>query len=63
MEGTINFCNPTQGMMSTCEKEPNWKHQKECHFSEKSSHGSYCMYCRFEEFCDCVAAQIDSKGK
>lgn len=63
MESPIaNFCNPTQAM-STCEKEPNWEHQKECHFSERSSAGDFCMYCRFSEYCDCLKAQIDSKEK
>ena len=49
-------------LMSLCIAN-NKKDQSNCSFYEKSQNASRCMYFIFEEFCDCVQAQIAAKKR
>jgi hypothetical protein len=56
-EKTINYCRPEQ--ISTCTAE-NPKKQSGCRFYEKSRHAERCMYFIFDEYCDCLNAQLNA---
>jgi hypothetical protein len=56
----INLCK--KGLMSVCTAKDN-KEQEECDFYDKSSVGNKCMCFIFNEYCDCLAAQMKSKGE
>jgi hypothetical protein len=57
----VNFCK--SGQMSTC-TAANQKEQTDCSFYEKSRHAERCMYFCFDEYCDCLGAQLNaSVGK
>ena len=54
-EQKINFCKSE--MMSVCRADSK-KQQQDCIFYEKSNSESRCMYFVFNEFCDCINAQL-----
>jgi len=54
----VNFCK--LGQMSVC-MAGNEKQQIDCSFYDKSQHANRCMYFIFEEYCDCLSAQITAK--
>jgi len=49
------FCK--RDIMSIC-TAPSESEQKNCKFYKKSSFGDRCMHFMFEEYCDCMEAQI-----
>jgi hypothetical protein len=55
----INFCR--QEDMSICTADSRLD-QEDCHFYEKSPSANRCMYFVFEEFCDCLKAQMHAAG-
>ena len=54
----VNLCKID--LMSLCSANSK-KDQPNCHFYEESHSASRCMYFVFEEFCDCLKAQIAAK--
>jgi hypothetical protein len=54
-----NYCKKDK--MSVCTAEDS-KQQEKCSFFEKSSHEYRCMYFIFDEYCDCLKAQIQSNS-
>jgi hypothetical protein len=36
--------------------------QKRCKFYKKSSHSDKCMYFVFDEYCDCLEAQLATRN-
>jgi hypothetical protein len=46
--------------MSICSAKDS-KQQEKCRFFEKSSYEHRCMYFIFDEYCDCLKAQIQTK--
>jgi hypothetical protein len=54
-EQIMNFCKSE--IMSVC-KADSKKQQQDCIFFEKASSSSRCMYFVFNQFCDCLNAQI-----
>jgi hypothetical protein len=55
-----NYCKKDK--MSICTAE-NSKQQEKCSFFEKSSYDYRCMYFIFDEYCDCLNAQIHTNRK
>ena len=53
-----NYCKKDK--MSVCTAEDS-KQQEKCSFFEKSSYEHRCMYFIFDEYCDCLNAQIQTK--
>jgi cupin superfamily acireductone dioxygenase involved in methionine salvage len=53
-----NYCKKDK--MSICTAKDS-KQQERCSFFEKSSHENRCMYFIFDEYCDCLNAQIQTK--
>ncbi len=53
----VSFCK--RGMMSICTAASD-ADQDKCVFYEKSSLKNKCMYFIFDEYCDCLKAQINS---
>jgi hypothetical protein len=54
----VNFCK--QERMSVCTAEDQ-KQQCGCSYYEKSRFAERCMYYIFEEYCDCLTAQINAQ--
>jgi hypothetical protein len=54
----VNFCKREQ--MSICTAD-NQKQQVGCNYYEKSQFAERCMYYIFEEYCDCLTAQMNSQ--
>jgi hypothetical protein len=54
----VNYCQQKQ--MSICTAE-NLKQQVACSYFEKSSFAERCMYFIFEEYCDCLTAQLNAR--
>jgi hypothetical protein len=54
----INYCKKDK--MSVCTAE-DAKQQEECCFFVKSSHEPRCMYFIFDEYCDCLKAQMQTQ--
>jgi hypothetical protein len=54
----VNFCKREQ--MSICTAD-NQKQQVGCSYYEKSQFAERCMYYIFEEYCDCLTAQMNSQ--
>ena len=52
-----NFCKKDK--MSVCTAE-NSKQQEKCSFFKKSSYEHRCMYFIFDEYCDCLNAQMQT---
>jgi len=53
----VSFCK--REMMSVCAAASDTE-QNGCVFYEKSSLKNKCMYFIFDEYCDCLKAQIDA---
>ena len=53
----VSFCKSE--MMSVCTAASDTE-QNRCVFYEKSSLKNKCMYFIFDEYCDCLKAQIDA---
>jgi hypothetical protein len=53
------LCYCKSDIMSVCTAE-NESQQKYCRFYEKSSYSGKCMYLVFDEYCDCLAAQLNA---
>lgn len=51
----INLCKLQD--MSICTADSRLQ-QKNCNFYEKSINANRCMYYVFEEYCDCLKAQL-----
>ena len=49
-------------LMSVCTAKDD-KEREGCEFHEKSSIKNKCMYFIFDEYCDCLKAQMKSKGE
>ncbi len=56
-----NYCKTT-GMISSCTAEDT-TNQENCTFYERSSFKNKCMYFIFDEYCDCLKAQMDARGE
>jgi len=56
----INFCK--QEAMSICTASDK-KHQAGCRFYEKSRFAERCMYYIFDEYCDCLKAQMNKQSE
>ena len=54
----VNFCKREQ--MSICTAD-NQKQQLGCTYYEKSRFAERCMYYIFEEYCDCLTAQMHAQ--
>ena len=54
----VNFCK--REWMSICTAE-NQKQQCGCSYYEKSQFAERCMYFIFEEYCDCLTAQLNAQ--
>ncbi len=52
-----NYCKKAK--MSICSAEDS-KQQEKCCFFKKSSYEHRCMYFIFDEYCDCLKAQIQT---
>jgi hypothetical protein len=55
----INFCKTQH--MSICSADSRL-HQEDCSFYEKSINANRCMYFVFEEYCDCLNAQMNAQN-
>jgi len=53
-----NLCK--KGLMSVCSGE-NASEQKKCTYYEKATQETRCMFLKFDEYCDCLKAQMDAK--
>ena len=51
----VSYCR--QEMMSVCAASSD-NQQRLCRFYEKSNASARCMYYVFEEYCDCLKAQV-----
>ncbi len=54
----VNFCKQEQ--MSICTAD-NRNQQVGCGYYEKSQFAERCMYFIFEEYCDCLTAQMNAQ--
>ena len=52
-----NFCKLEH--MSVCTADTT-QQQGDCSFFEKAQHANRCMYFIFEEYCDCLKAQLNA---
>jgi hypothetical protein len=57
-DAEINFCK--KEMMSVCTAATDTQ-QKGCCYYEKSGNTEKCMYFTFNEYCDCLKAQLSAK--
>lgn len=57
---SVNFCRSAQ--ISVC-TAGNAKEQCGCRFYEKASRSERCMYFMFEEYCDCLEAQLGAGAR
>jgi hypothetical protein len=55
-----NFCFCKSDVMSMC-KAGSEGEQRRCKFYKKSSHSDKCMYLVFDEFCECLEAQLATR--
>jgi len=53
----VNFCKVEY--MSVCSADTSTA-QLDCRFFEKSQHANRCMYFIFDEYCDCLKAQLSA---
>jgi hypothetical protein len=56
----VNFCRSAQISVCTANSA---KEQSGCRFFEKASRSERCMYFMFEEYCDCLGAQLGAAGR
>jgi hypothetical protein len=54
----FNHCQLDQ--MSVCMAD-NHLEQQDCSFYEEAQHASRCMYYVFDEYCDCLKAQMNAR--
>jgi hypothetical protein len=54
----VNYCKREH--MSICTAD-NQKQQVGCNYYEKSRYADRCMYFIFDEFCDCLTAQMNAR--
>ena len=54
-----NLCK--KGLMSVCTAKDSDERER-CEFYEKSSIKNKCMYFIFDEYCDCLSAQMGAVG-
>ena len=54
----VSFCE--KKMMSMCTADSDTR-QKECCYYEKSCRTDKCMYFVFDEYCDCLKAQMNEQ--
>jgi len=59
-DSLVNYCKQEQ--MSIC-TAGSQKLQVGCSYYEKSQFAERCMYFIFEEYCDCLTAQINAQQK
>ena len=52
----VSYCK--KDIMSVC-TAVSVSQQKNCRYFSKSTYKRGCMYYRFDEFCDCIDAQIN----
>ncbi len=55
-----NFCKRED--MSVC-TAGSQKKQLDCNFYEKSQFAERCMYYIFDEYCDCLKAQLNAESR
>ena len=55
-----NLCFCRSDFMSICTAADE-SEQKRCKFYKKSSHSDKCMYFVFDEYCDCLEAQLATR--
>ena len=55
-DSAISFCK--RDIMSSCTAS-SLTQQKMCRFYKKSSYTDKCMYFVFDEYCDCIEAQLN----
>ncbi len=53
-----NYCHVN--LMAVCTAKDS-KEREGCDFYEKSSIRIKCMYLKFDEYCDCLKAQVDAR--
>ena len=56
-----NLCLCRNDFMSICTAADE-SEQKRCKFYKKSSHSDKCMYFVFDEYCDCLEAQLATRN-
>jgi len=56
MATLTNFCK--RELMSVCTASAD--EQENCVYYKKSGREDRCMYLKFDEYCDCLGAQIDA---
>jgi hypothetical protein len=56
----LNLCKKQD--MSICSADSRL-HQENCSFYEKSLNANRCMYFVFEEYCDCLKAQMQAERR
>jgi hypothetical protein len=54
----VNLCRTDH--MSICMANSH-HHQHDCIFYEKAFNANRCMYFVFDEYCDCLNAQLDAR--
>lgn len=54
-----NHCIP--GHPSTCGAGQKWSGHSSCKYSKKATFASRCMFFKFDEFCDCLNAQLENE--
>jgi hypothetical protein len=61
VSGTVvNFCKSEHISVCTAADQ---KEQSGCSFFEKSRCADRCMYFIFNEYCDCLKAQLSAQGR
>jgi hypothetical protein len=55
-----NLCFCRNAFMSICTATDE-SEQMRCKFYKKSSHSDQCMYFVFDEYCDCLEAQLAAR--
>lgn len=58
MDSRTSFCKTEVMSMCTATSEAD---QKNCYYFESSCHSNKCMYFIFNEYCDCLKAQINAR--
>jgi len=59
-EPVVSFCR--KDIMSACTAS-DYTEQTKCEFYEKSRSRNQCMYFIFDEYCDCLKAQMKAKSQ
>ena len=56
-KSSISYCK--KDVMSICTADSR-KNQEECRYYEKARQAERCMYFVFDEYCDCLNAQLNA---